>query len=235
MLNSEQKLSKRQIVSSWRLFYVSDPETDGCSHSQAIRAALYGGAQVIIYRDKEATFEKQMDDIKSLMPLVREYNARLFVCDNPYLATATDADGVILGPNDIPSAVAYDVLGENGFVGLSVHHSGESAASLLMPCDFLIMGPFGESFDNHDVPPTHDLAWTTLASRVPVFTYAPCMDDSIITSSIEQRACGVVYINYVPSDAIEMSVKQALDTVLLRRGESQKEKVPSDTNDGSDK
>ena len=71
-----------------------------------VRAALDGGAPAIQLRDKSADAATLLEQARALLPLVRRYGALLFINDRVDVALAAGADGVHLGPEDLPIAAA---------------------------------------------------------------------------------------------------------------------------------
>lgn len=212
------EMGKLQRVMQWKVLFVSDDETNKGSHYETIQDALCAGAGAIIYRDKRSTFEQQIETVRNLLPLIKEYNACLFVCDNPYLVSETGADGVILGQSDIPVAVARDVLGPDGYIGLAVHHCGESAEALLYDADFLLMGPIDRRFGGIEPISMKDLSWTTLASRVPVFVYGSAPKNDSVIACLDKKARGVVWI-HDPLQEVPAAVEAVVATVKRKMSE----------------
>jgi UPF0755 protein len=68
-----------------------------------VQAALEAGAPAIQLRDKAATAAELFQHALHLVTLTRPYGALLFVNDRLDVALAAGADGVHLGPHDLPS------------------------------------------------------------------------------------------------------------------------------------
>lgn len=91
--------------------------------------------------------EKSLDD----RPLLRRAEALAEVCrshgvpfvlnDRPDLALAAGADGVHVGQDDCPAAVARRILGDGALVGLSTHGPEQLDAAADEPVDYLSAGP----------------------------------------------------------------------------------------------
>ena len=71
-----------------------------------VRSALDGGAPAVQLRDKGADAATLLEQARALLPLVRRYGALLFINDRIDVALAAGADGVHLGPDDLPIAAA---------------------------------------------------------------------------------------------------------------------------------
>jgi thiamine-phosphate pyrophosphorylase len=61
--------------------------------------------------------------------------------DRPDLALDVEADGVHVGQDDAPAALARRILGPDRLVGLSTHAPEELAASADEPVDYVSAGP----------------------------------------------------------------------------------------------
>ncbi len=90
-----------------RLIVITDAQLAGeRSVRDVVAAALEGGAPAIQLRDKQANAATLLEEALELLPLVRRYGARLFINDRVDVALAAGADGVHLGPDDLPVIAA---------------------------------------------------------------------------------------------------------------------------------
>lgn len=87
--------------------------------TQAVEAALAGGARVVQYRDKESDALQRRASAKALLTLCREHHALFIVNDDVELALAIGADGVHLGTQDLPLREARRRLGGLAILGVS--------------------------------------------------------------------------------------------------------------------
>lgn len=71
-----------------------------------VAAALDAGAPAIQLRDKNAAASTLLEEARELLTLVRRYGALLFINDRIDVALAAGADGVHLGPDDLPVQAA---------------------------------------------------------------------------------------------------------------------------------
>jgi thiamine-phosphate pyrophosphorylase len=82
-------------------------------------AALRGGAPALQLRDKSATARELAETARALLPLVRAHSALLFINDRLDVAMATGADGVHLGPHDLPVEAARRIAPPDFLIGAS--------------------------------------------------------------------------------------------------------------------
>jgi thiamine-phosphate pyrophosphorylase len=72
------------------------------SVTDVVRAAVAAGAPAVQLRDKHATARELADMARALAGITRPAGALLFINDRIDVALAAGADGVHLGPDDIP-------------------------------------------------------------------------------------------------------------------------------------
>ena len=82
-------------------------------------AAFAGGAGVVQYRCKGSTTRAQFFQAQALAALAREQGRILLINDRVDLALAVRADGVHLGPDDLPVSAARRILGPTAIIGTS--------------------------------------------------------------------------------------------------------------------
>lgn len=84
-----------------------------------IAAALEGGARTVQLRDKNATARELFDQATLLLPLVHRFDGVLFVNDRIDVAIAAGADGVHIGPGDLPVVAARRLAPVDFMIGYS--------------------------------------------------------------------------------------------------------------------
>jgi thiamine-phosphate pyrophosphorylase len=86
---------------------------------EVVEAALDAGAPAIQLRDKTATAAELFQQARALLPLIRAAGALLFLNDRLDVALAAGADGVHLGPSDMPVSAARRVAPQHFLIGYS--------------------------------------------------------------------------------------------------------------------
>lgn len=109
--------------------------------NETVEAALKGGVRLVQYRDKDADDPVRFERAKGLRSLCHQYHALFIVNDRLDLALAVDADGVHLGQQDLPVAVARQLLGSNRIIGRSTTNPEELARALEEGVDYIGVGP----------------------------------------------------------------------------------------------
>ncbi|ACS89530.1 Thiamine-phosphate pyrophosphorylase [Thermococcus sibiricus MM 739] len=109
------------------------------SEIESVREALEGGATSIQLRIKNAPTGEMIKIGKEIRELTKEYDALYFVDDRLDVALATDADGVQLGPEDMPISLAKEI-GPNLIIGASVYSLEEALKAEKEGADYLGAG-----------------------------------------------------------------------------------------------
>ncbi len=108
---------------------------------EAVAAALRGGASVVQVREKDAPDAEVLALLRALAPLVRAAGALLLVDDRVEVALAAGADGVHLGPGDMPLAEARRRLGPERLLGASTRSLAGARAAEAAGADYVGIGP----------------------------------------------------------------------------------------------
>jgi thiamine-phosphate pyrophosphorylase len=116
---------------------------------KAIEDVLRGGATSIQLRLKESSTKEMIEVGRKIRKLTRNYGALYFVDDRLDVALATDADGVQLGPEDMPIAIARE-MAPNLIIGCSVYSLEEAVRAESEGADFLGAGSVFASLTKTD-------------------------------------------------------------------------------------
>ena len=105
-----------------------------------VGAALAAGAPAVQLRAKDATPRELQELADALLPLVRSRDALLFVNDRLDVALAAGADGVHLGPADLPVAAARAVAPPPFLIGYSTDDPAAARTAAAAGADYLGCG-----------------------------------------------------------------------------------------------
>ncbi|ALO47127.1 thiamine phosphate synthase [Pseudohongiella spirulinae] len=120
----------------------------------AVEQALVGGAALIQYRNKTASFADKVNEAAQLKSLCQTYGARLLINDDIDLCQAVDADGVHLGQSDTGLLDARERLGARAIIGISCHNSDELVQQAVRNhADYIALGRFFPSLTKPGAPP----------------------------------------------------------------------------------
>ena len=110
------------------------------------RSFLDGGARVLQLRAKDLPSGALLDLADALVAVAGHYEAIVIVNDRVDVARLARADGVHVGQEDLPPAIAREQLGPDAVVGFSTHTVPQLEAALREPVSYVAVGPvFGTS------------------------------------------------------------------------------------------
>ncbi|WYL94034.1 MAG: thiamine phosphate synthase [Gloeotrichia echinulata IR180] len=133
---------RHQLLWRSRLYLVTSP-TD--TLFATVEAALKGGLTLVQYRDKSNDDTCRLEQASKLRQLCHSYGALFIINDRVDLALAVDADGVHLGQQDLPIAVARNLLGSQRIIGHSTTNPQEMQGAIADGADYIGVGPVYET------------------------------------------------------------------------------------------
>jgi len=150
------------------LYVITDPAlTPREQLVEKVKDALIGGARIVQYRNKLASFDEQVHEAKILRELTQKFGAQLFINDSVELCLASDADGVHLGQKDGALEAAKQQLGDK-LLGVTCHNSLELAQRAInFGADYCAFGALYSSPTKPSATPC-SLATLASASKLPV-------------------------------------------------------------------
>jgi len=128
-------------------------------------AALDGGATIIQLRDKTASTRVLIEEGLALRALTRERGALLIVNDRVDVALAIEADGVHVGQDDMPAALARRLLGPHRILGVSAATMEEAEVAVAGGADYLGVGPIFPTRGKADAGPATGVQLLTELAR----------------------------------------------------------------------
>lgn len=120
---------------------VGEEFTRGRPLGEVVAAAVAGGASVIQLREKDCPIRRLIAAGQELRKVTREKGAVLIINDRVDVALAVEADGVHLGQDDLPLAVARQILGPEKVIGISTHSLQEALLAQEQGADYIGVGP----------------------------------------------------------------------------------------------
>lgn len=132
----------RSLQPDFSLYVITEPLPDHSVLDIAM-AAFAGGAGVVQYRQKNTSSRELFLWAQQLVVLARELGKTLIINDRIDIALAVKADGVHLGPDDMPVSAARRILGPTAIIGVStgtvdeaIEAEAEGASYLGVGCVF---------------------------------------------------------------------------------------------------
>ena len=133
-----RKLERLQKLERSLLYLVTSPVD---LLLETVEAALKGGLTLVQYRDKTTDDQVRLTRAEKLNQLCQQYDALFIINDRPDLALAVGADGVHLGQEDLPIAVARRILGDQAIIGRSTHCADDLHRAIAEGADYVGVGP----------------------------------------------------------------------------------------------
>jgi thiamine-phosphate pyrophosphorylase len=136
------------------LYVIVDPEH--CADHDPLwvaEQALDGGAAVLQLRMKRANDGQRYALAHALAALARERRVPLWINDRADLALACGAAGLHLGQDDLPLAVARELLPRGTLLGLSTHGLAQARAAEASGADWIGLGPIFTTRSKADAEP----------------------------------------------------------------------------------
>lgn len=137
-------------LASASLYLCTDARRERGDLAEFADAALAGGVDIIQLRDKGSAGEQQfgplearqeLDALAALADAARRHGALFAVNDRADIARAAVADVLHLGQDDLPLAIARDVIGPTPVIGRSTHDAAQVAAAIDEAVDYFCVGP----------------------------------------------------------------------------------------------
>ncbi|KUI02686.1 thiamine phosphate synthase [Mycobacterium sp. IS-3022] len=140
----------RKRLATASLYLCTDARRELGDLAEFADAALAGGVDLIQLRDKGSAGEKRFGPLEARQELealevlgdaARRHNALLAVNDRADIAVAAGADVLHLGQDDLPLAVARDIVGDRTVIGRSTHDVDQVGAAIAEAVDYFCVGP----------------------------------------------------------------------------------------------
>ena len=110
-----------------------------------VESCITGGVDVVQLRDKTLEARPLLRRAALVRDVCSDLGVPFILNDRPDLALEVGADGVHVGQEDAPPALARRILGPFAIVGLSTHAPTELEASDVEPVDYISAGPVVET------------------------------------------------------------------------------------------
>ncbi|HID11425.1 MAG TPA: thiamine phosphate synthase [Candidatus Latescibacteria bacterium] len=185
---------------------------------QDVREALEAGVRIVQYREKELPLRRQLEEAAELLELCGNFGAALVVDDRVDIALAVGADGVHLGPDDMPTEIARMLLGAGKLVGVSVRGVEEALKAQEAGADYLGVGPIFPTSTKPDAGPPIGLQGLRAVRRA---VHLPIVAIGGITperarAAMEAGADAVCAISAVVGERVGEKIRAFLHQVEVR-------------------
>jgi thiamine-phosphate pyrophosphorylase len=138
-------------LKNFQLYVIIDKKASRKDPLTTAKQAIRGGADIIQYRDKEATVREMIFWGQKLRRFTCSRKVIFIVNDRTDVALAVDADGVHLGQDDLPVDIARKIL-RNKLVGISTHSLAQAIKAEKDGADYIGVGPVYSTPTKPDYP-----------------------------------------------------------------------------------
>ncbi len=137
----------------YTLYLVTDSGLSrGRPQVEVVEAALRGGVTVVQYREKSAPTRRMVEEARELRQLCRAAGVPFVVNDRVDVALAVDADGVHVGQDDMPAALARRLIGKGRILGVSACSVEEARRAEADGADYIGASPIFATPTKPDAP-----------------------------------------------------------------------------------
>ncbi len=131
----------RQQLADARLYVLVTSASCRASLVGTIKEAALGGAQIIQLREKGIDDRTLLARARDVRQLTRSCGVLFIVNDRPDIARLSEADGVHLGQDDMPTREARRLLGPDALIGVSTHNLEQVGQAILDGANYIGVGP----------------------------------------------------------------------------------------------
>jgi thiamine-phosphate pyrophosphorylase len=105
-----------------------------------VEEAILGGVTLVQLREKEISSKEYLELAQRVKSVTDRYGIPLIINDRIDIALAMDADGVHVGPEDLPVPIARALLGDGKIIGASAASLEEALSLQAQGADYLGAG-----------------------------------------------------------------------------------------------
>jgi thiamine-phosphate pyrophosphorylase len=132
---------KNKSEADYSLYLITDRKALGEKELiSSIEAAIKGGVTLVQLREKNTNAYDYYNIAMKVKQLVTKYGVPLIINDRVDIALAVDADGVHLGPEDLPVCIARKLMGPRKIIGASANCVEEALIFQEQGADYLGVG-----------------------------------------------------------------------------------------------
>lgn len=177
-------MKKDDLCAALRLYAVTDRSWLGNGTlSDAVEAALRGGATMVQLREKSLTQADFLQEAKTLAALCARFQIPFLINDNLEIALACNADGVHVGQDDMDPQKARALLGPGKILGVSAHTVQQALAAEKTGADYLGVGAVFSTSTKQDAAsvPLETVREICQAVSIPVVAIGGISTDNILS------------------------------------------------------
>ena len=208
----------------YTLYLVTDASLSrNRTHTQVVEAAIRGGVTAVQYREKSANTRQMIDEARALRQLCRAAGVPFIVNDRIDVALAVDADGVHVGQDDMPVAMARRLIGNSRILGVSAGNVDEARRAEEQGANYIGASPIFATATKPDAPPAigvEGLRKMTRVVSIPVVAIGG-MNVENVSSVIAAGASGVAVVSAIVGaedvEAAARSIRAAAQSAMQEK------------------
>ncbi len=206
-----------ELTVDWSVYVLLD--TSLLPEQQVLEVAkqvLIDGATVLQLRAKNRSIREQVALAHALVPAARAHGVPLLINDHVDIALAVGADGVHLGVDDLPVALARHILPPGTLIGYSTEGIADAHRAVGEGVDYLGIGPFASTTtkgDAGDAIGPEGIAAMVATVPVPVIAIGG-ISATTAGAAIRAGAAGVAVASAVVSAPDPAAATRALRVVI---------------------
>jgi thiamine-phosphate pyrophosphorylase len=223
-LPSERAVTLRARLDRARLYLCTDARESQGDLEEFLDAALAGGVDIVQLRQKGLEARQELEHLAVFRVACDRHGALLAVNDRADIAHAVRADVLHLGQDDLPLAVAREIVGTRSLIGRSTHDAAQVSAAVSEAhadgIDYFAVGPCWPTPTKPGRPsPGLDLVRTAAASgaEVPWFAIGG-IDGERLAQVMDAGARRVVVVRAITAAEDPAAAARALRSELVARG-----------------
>ena len=109
--------------------------------SDVIMQSVQGGVAYIQLREKDISTRLFVEEAIAIKKILEPHKVPLIINDRIDVALACEAEGVHIGQDDMPYAIARKLMGPNAIIGLSVENWEDVEKSQSLDVDYIGVSP----------------------------------------------------------------------------------------------
>ncbi|QEF96021.1 Thiamine-phosphate synthase [Stieleria maiorica] len=133
--------SRKRRLAEAVLYLLIDCGRSESEFIERLQTLSHAGVDVFQLRDKQAHDRQLFERAKCGASIAKDCNALFIVNDRADIALAAGADGVHVGQDELPAAMARRVLGSERLVGVSTHTIDQVHQTIRDGADYIGCGP----------------------------------------------------------------------------------------------
>ena len=109
--------------------------------SDVVLQAVQGGVAYVQLREKDISTRLFVEEAIAIMKILKSHKVPLIINDRIDVALACKAEGLHIGQDDMPYAIARKLMGPNAIIGLSVENWKDVEESQSLDVDYIGVSP----------------------------------------------------------------------------------------------